>query len=95
MCWAKYLRGEVAFPPDVSEETQKELMRILTNARTYIEDKIITGGMIGELDNTVVRQHMSMFGYGRSMDESGEEANNTVHVIIKGATAEEAEKWAR
>lgn len=92
---AKYLRGEVTFPEGVSEETQDELLRILTAARTRIEDIIVTGGMTGELDNTVVRQHMSLFGYGHALDESGEEANNTVRVVITGASQEEAARWAK
>lgn len=92
---AKYLRGEVEFPESVSAEDQEKIMQILTAARTKIEDIIVTGGIIGRYDNTVVRQHMSLFGYGRSMDESGEEANHKVTVIIQGATDAQATDWSR
>ena len=92
---AKYLRGEVTFPDSVGKKTEAELLRVLTDARMRIEDEIITRGLMRELDNTVVRQHMSMFGYTKSMDEAGEEANNTVKVIIQGASKEEVESWAK
>lgn len=92
---AKYLRGEVTFPDSVSKKTETELLRILTDARMRIEDEIITGGLMGELDNTIVRQHMSMFGYTKSMDEAGEEANNTVRVIVQGASQSEIESWSK
>lgn len=92
---AKYLRGEVQFPKEVSEEDQNKLLEILTAARTKIEDIIVTGGIIGRYDNTVVRQHMSLFGYGKSIDDSGTEVNHEVKVVIVGASSEQAEKWAR
>lgn len=92
---AKYLRGEVEFPSEVSKKTQDELLRILTDARMRIEDEIVTRGLMGDLDNTVVRQHMSMFGYTRSMDESGEEANNTVRVIVQSASDADINNWSK
>lgn len=92
---AKYLRGEVEFPETVSKKAQAELIQILTDARMRIEDEIITRGLLGDLDNTVVRQHMGMFGYSRSMDEAGEEANSKVMVIFQGATTEEIKNWSK
>jgi len=91
----KYLRGEVSFPDNVSKKTEAELLRILTDARMRIENEITTRALIGELDNTVSRQVMGMLGYNKSMDEAGDEANNTVKVILQGATADDIEKWAR
>lgn len=92
---SKYMRGEIDFPKGVSEEEAEKMLVILTDARNRIETDIIERGLVGDLDTTVVRQHMAMFGYSKSMDEAGEDANNKVTVIIQGASAEDAKNWAK
>lgn len=92
---AKYMRGEVNFPAKVSDTEAEKMIGILTDARNRIETDIIERGLVGDLDTTVVRQHMAMFGYSKSMDEAGEDANNTVHVILQGASAEDIKNWAK
>lgn len=91
----KYLRGEVMFPDSVTKETEEALLHILTDARMRIEDEITTRALMGTIDNAVSRQVMGMLGYNKSMDEAGEEANNTVTVVLQGATADEIAKWAK
>ena len=92
---AKYMRGEINFPESVSEAEVEKMLGILTDARNRIETDIIERGLVGDLDTTVVRQHMSMFGYSKSMDEAGEDANNKVTVIVQGASADDIKKWAK
>lgn len=92
---SKYMRGEIDFPNGVSEADAEEMICILTDARNRIETDIIERGLVGDLDTTVVRQHMAMFGYSKSMDEAGEDANNKVTVIIQGASAEDAKNWSK
>lgn len=92
---AKYMRGEVDFPKGVSAEEVDKMLDILTDARNKIERRIIERGLVGDLDTTVVRQHMAMFGYSKSMDEAGEDANSVVKVVIETKSDAEAEKWSR
>lgn len=92
---AKYMRGEVQFPDTVPDKEVEKMIGVLTDARNRIETDIIERGLVGDLDTTVVRQHMAMFGYSKSMDEAGEEANNTVRVILQGASDDEIKKWAK
>ena len=92
---AKYMRGEVNFPNEVSQEEADKMIDVLTDARNRIERRIIERGLVGDLDSTVVRQHMAMFGYSKSMDEAGEDANNTVTVVLKGADDVKVEKWSK
>lgn len=92
---SKYMRGEVNFPDSVSQEEADRMIDVLTDARNRIERHIIERGLVGSLDSTVVRQHMAMFGYSKSMDEAGEDANNTVTVVLKGADDVKVEKWSK
>lgn len=92
---SKYMRGEVNFPDSVSESEAEKMIGVLTDARNRIETDIIERGLVGDLDTTVVRQHMAMFGYSKSMDEAGEDANNKVTVIVQGASAEDIKNWAK
>lgn len=91
----KYLRGEVAFPETMDQKTQMEILHVLTDARNKIEENISTKALLGEIDNAVSRQVLGTLGYNKSLDEAGEEANNTVKVIIQGASKEEVESWAK
>ena len=92
---AKYMRGEINFPDSVDSDDAEKMIGLLTDARNRIETDIIERGLVGDLDTTVVRQHMAMFGYSKSMDEAGDEVNNKVTVVLQGATAEEIAKWAK
>lgn len=91
----KYLRGEVQFPESMPKETQDEILKVLTNARMKIEENISTKALLGEIDNTVSRQVLGVLGYNKSLDESGEEANNTVRVIVQGATKADIDSWSK
>lgn len=91
----KYLRGEVSFPETMDQKTQMEILHVLTDARNKIEENISTRALMGEIDNAVSRQVLGTLGYNKSLDEAGEEANNTVKVIIQGASKEEVESWAK
>lgn len=91
----KYLRGEVAFPETMDQKTQMEILHVLTDARNKIEENISTRALMGEIDNAVSRQVLGTLGYNKSLDEVGEEANNTVRVIVQGASKSEIESWSK
>ena len=91
----KYLRGEVQFPEKMSPKTQDAILHILTDARMKIEDDISTKALMNEVDNTVAKQVLGVFGYNKCLDDAGEEANNTVRVIVQGASKSEIESWSR
>ena len=91
----KYMRGEIQFPDKITSEDQVEIMRIITEARMRIEEEISERALVGSVDNTVAKQILGAFGYNKCMDDSGEEANNKVTVIVQGATADEIARWAK
>lgn len=91
----KYLRGEVAFPEKMSPKTQNEILHVLTAARMKIEEDISTKALLNEVDNTVAKQVLGVFGYNKCLDDAGEEANNTVRVIVQGATKSDIESWSK
>jgi hypothetical protein len=91
----KYMRGEVQFPDSVKPGVQEEILRIITEARMRIEEEISERALVGSVDNAVSRQILGAFGYNKCMDDSGEEANNKVMVIVKSANDAEIESWAK
>lgn len=91
----KYMRGEVQFPDTIKPEVQEEILRIITEARMRIEEEISERALVGSVDNAVSRQILGAFGYNKCMDDSGEEANNKVTVIVQGASADEIARWAK
>lgn len=91
----KYMRGEIQFSDKISASDQEEILRIITEARTRIEEEISERALLGSVDNTVAKLILGAFGYNKCMDDSGEEANNRVTVLVQGATAEEIARWAK
>lgn len=91
----KYMRGEVSFPDTVAGKEQEEILRIITEARMRIEEEISERALVGTIDNAIARQILGAFGYNKCMDDTGEEANNKVTVVVQGASAEEIARWAK
>lgn len=91
----KYLRGEVAFPDKMSDATQSKILHVLTDARMKIEDDISTKALLNEVDNTVAKQVLGVFGYNKCLDDAGEEANNKVLVLVEGASRSQIENWGK
>jgi hypothetical protein len=89
----RYLRGEVAFK-GASDENASEILRLMSDARMRVEEHISERGAVGDLDNTTCRIILGMLGGNKCIDDTAEDANNQMAVVVVGTT-EQVRQWSR
>lgn len=90
----RYMRGEVKFD-GISESEGDEIIRVLTKARMKIESELVGRGLVGDLDNSTVRQALIALGYNKCIDDEEADANATLRIVVEGATQGEVKSWSK